>query len=249
MRRREWWAVVLVTAVAAAGCGGGGEGGGADREAATRSSDRAATPSSAATTTTGSGDGLPDRDAVRGALLTPADLPAGWSAGGPGPTGDDGSAPGLDEWLCPAAEGELPARFEEVVLADRVEFSKSEMGPVILQGAAATTDAVALFEQAAGALGACVGTEWEQTNPDNTVTTFRLRGIEIDDHGDDQFAYRLETTGDGARTRSDVVVVRDGDVLTMFVGLGSTSAFGGELLDPAELAEVVDTGVAKLAAL
>lgn len=46
-----------------------------------------------------------------------------------------------------------------------------------------------------------------------------------------------------------MVVVRDGDVLTMFVGLGSTSAFGVELLDPAELAEVVDTGVAKLAVL
>jgi hypothetical protein len=194
---------------------------------------------SSTTTTTAEAEELTEAD-MAALLLETADLPPGWAASDATSDSDDGPSDaacpegqGIDDVEGPEAEG---------------EFSKGQLGPFALQSVIAPDDAEQGMTQTVEALDVCIGATWDVTDDDGSITTFTMSELSAPQVGDDSAGYRIVgERADGTFTM-DIVVVRVGDVLTMFGGLSIITTLGSFPLDSAEFAELVDTGVAKIAA-
>lgn len=189
-------------------------------------------------TTTTEVEQLTDAD-LAAMLLDTADLPPGWAASDvPSDDGDDSG-----DIACPAGQGIDDVEGPEA----EAEFSKGQLGPFALQSVIAPDDAEEGMATTVESLDLCIGSTWDVPDEDGSVTTLTMSELSAPQVGDESAGYRLVgERGDGTFTM-DVVVVRVGDVLTMFGGLSVITTLGSFPLDSAEFAELVDLGVAKIA--
>lgn len=241
----RWAAAGLVALLALAGCGSSSGKDAAGSGSRPRTS--SGKPSEAPTTSTASTDAIPTPERLRAALLVVSDMPAGWAAGlGSMDESSDAQSSPTDDFVCPASKDKFPPEFTSDGDLS-APFNKGQFGPFVIEAVAAFKDAERIFSQTKGVLSSCAGTRWEQTDKDGAKTTFDLAEMSMPAHGDEQFAYRLSGTGEGAMMSIDLVFVREGKVVALVAGIGITSIFGGGQLDADEFTKVLDLGLGKLA--
>lgn len=211
---------------------------------ATAGADSSSTTTSTAdekpsSTTTTEAEELTEAD-MAALLLDTADLPPGWAAEVSSPDDDDDSG----DIACPAGQGIDEVEGPEA----EAEFSKGQTGPFALQSVIAPDDAELGMTQTVESLDLCIGSTWEVPDEDGSITTLTMSALSAPQVGDESAGYRIVgERADGTFTL-DVVVVRVGDVLSMFGGVSMITTLGAFPLDSAEFAELVDAGVAKIAA-
>jgi uncharacterized protein YceK len=209
---------------------------GADSSSTTTTSAADEKPSS---TTTTEAEQLTEAD-LAALLLDTADLPPGWAAEDSSPDDDDDSG----DIACPAGQGIDEVEGPEA----EAEFSKGQLGPFALQSVIAPDDAELGMVQTVESLDLCIGSTWDVPDEDGSITTLTMSALSAPQVGDESAGYRLIGQRADGNFTMDVVVVRVGDVLTMFGGLSLITELGSFPLDSAEFAELVDAGVAKIAA-
>lgn len=191
---------------------------------------------------------------IDAALLTQADMPAGWTQ----------DAPGADAQTPLSDEGEDLAVYEPAVCKDLLNSlgDTAAVDPVAEGEVSFSTADYAVFAQSiqtwdktfdqgkldelVASMSACSNVV--QTDPDGTVTTSTISALEMPNYGDRTFAARIaastpiEGLGDLTFT-IDFVTVATGTTSVSFV------AGGFEPVDPAALQALITTAMAKVAAV
>jgi ABC-type transport system substrate-binding protein len=241
-------AAVVLLVVGAAGCGSSSKSSSGDVSEA----------QAEATTTTKAPPSMAD---VSGALLTLNDLPAGYS-----PIADAGSNSSDDSLICQGAQsgvlkdvsgtsGAKTAKMRTVSSSDSsdptVQFSQSQLGPLVMETLGVVDDPKAEFDASVVELDSCMSKSWTQTNSDGMTMTFSLAPESFPKHGDDQAAYKLTGQASGIQfeIEGDLVLIRENGVLMAVGGIGTMSVLGAHQLDVQQFSAIVDTAVAKVAAL
>ena len=120
----------------------------------------------------------------------------------------------------PSPTGGLASEYAEV------QFTRGQLGPFIYQGVARTDEASAqrVMDDARALPEPC---DWEETDRDGEVTSWRMRAMSFPAIGDDSVAYRMSATASITAVEVDVVLIRRGDITTALVhiaaGLGSAN--------------------------
>jgi ABC-type transport system substrate-binding protein len=243
-------AAVVLLVVGAAGCG--------FSSTSTSSSGDVAEAQAEATTTTKAPPSMAD---LSTALLTLNDLPAGFS-----PIADTGGNSSDDSIVCQGARsgvfkdvsgtaGAKTGKMRTVSSSGSsdptVEFSQSQLGPFVMESLGVVDDPKAEFDAGVEALDSCMSKPWTQTNSDGMTMTFSLAPVSFPKHGDDQAAYKLTAQASGVQIEIEgvIVLIRENGVLMVVGGFGTVSVLGDHLLDVQQFSAIVDTAVAKVAAL
>jgi hypothetical protein len=231
--------VLLVATVLLLGACSKKESGTTTSAAADSTTTTASADDEGSSTTTTEPEELTDAD-MAALLLETADLPPGWAASDASSDSDDGPS----DATCPEGQD-----LEDVEgpQADG-EFSKGQLGPFALQSVIAPDDAEEGMTQTVEAFDVCIGATWDVPDDDGTITTFTMSELSVPQVGDESAGYRIAGERADGDFTMDIVLVRVGDVLTMFGGLSLITELGSFPLDSAEFAELVDAGVAKIAA-
>lgn len=196
MRRMHGTVLAVAAALVLAGCGDGD----GDRQAAP------ATDSSAAPVTTAR---------LKSALLTAADLPAGYTrepSTSPGPENTSKS----DNPACAKAFEGFEKDGEQAPEAS-AEFTAGDTGPFLLQSVTwldgdAAKQGVAAFRTA---LAKCDA--WTETGTDGAKTMFTLAPMPFARLGDDTHAMRMTIRTPGPALAANFLIVRVGHSLCMLV--------------------------------
>jgi hypothetical protein len=196
------------------------------------------------------------------ALLTISDMPTGWSEG----TGDttrstesssNGESNSFKDVLCPESAAALPDSFKDLGEADSsatssawVEFSKSSMGPFLMQGAVSGSgSADKRFDTIKSALEGCKGKTWDDTDKEGVKTTYSLAPVSAPKLGDRSFAYRITGDASMGELTFDLIMGQKGDVLITLISVSLISPFGRESISADEMNQIVDTANRKLSEL
>ena len=225
-------AVTLAVIALVAGCGSSG----------TKDATGAATTVITEETTTTTKKPALNQAKVNTALLTLADLPAGYS-----PRSTDSASSTDDSMFCPDATTALPTAF--VTMRDKegsVGFEQSQLGPILLEILVAGSDAKSAFTNASKALDSCTASSWTKADAKGAVTTYSIAPVSFPKHGDEQAAFRLTATAVGVELDGYVIVMRIGDVLALMMGVGTTSIVGSHPMPVDQFTTIVDTAVKKV---
>lgn len=193
------------------------------------------------------------------ALLTISDMPTGWSE----ETGEtttstesssDGGSSSFKRVLCPESAAALPDSFKDLGKADSsatssawVEFSKSSMGPFLMQGAVSGSgSADKRFDTIKSALEGCKGKTWDDTDKEGVKTTYSLAPASAPKLGDRSFAYRITGDASMGELTFDLIMGQKGDVLITLISVSLISPFGRESISADEMNQIVDTANRKL---
>lgn len=188
-----------------------------------------------------------DQAGLDAALLTAADLPAGFAAL-PDPVSDLGLPPASEDTE-PDRSSTDPQRCADVLaeIADQAEgtsaravarFSGPDFTSIDTDAAVYPDGAGAAFTAVQETLAGCA--RYSGTDADGYSVQYRLGGLDQPTAGDASVAVRLETTSEGFTMTSDAVIAVVGSALVQVV------ATGQEPVDPAVLTQLTRTAVDKL---
>jgi hypothetical protein len=186
MHRLQSFVAAAMLSIAVAACGSS-----ADEPGVSRRGDPAGrtTSSTAAPTTTTTEPPAPvlEGSQLQAAMLTVADLPAGWGAP-PEDMDEDGTD---DDTLCDQATKAFPDTAPD----HEVSFSTGGYIPLLVQAATSLPEDQnnEAFAKSRVAFAGCVGKSWDQVDGD-TTTHFTASDVSFPKLGDESFAYRLNGT-------------------------------------------------------
>lgn len=209
---RKCGVAVLAGVLALAGCGGG--------------SDKAKTIE--ATTTTGAVTSTTEKRApadIASALLTVGDFPTGWSEA---PPDEDEEDDGSD---C-ASDFDMDEQVPPKAKAER-NFQESDMGPFVFHAVASyesTGQAKEVLRLFGDFLKKCQ--TFESTDEDGTKTTGTMSALSFPKLGDDTYALRMTfKQEEGFSGSGDVIVIREGDAVTLLFNFGIAGSADTELTE------------------
>ena len=192
------------------------------------------------------------QDQINAALLTQADMPAGWTqdTSTDAPAEEDSAAPAEDETYAPPeckaiVEDLSSGESEKTPVAEgKVSFGTAEFQFLAENIQTWESDLnQAALESLTAALSACPS--YTTTAADGTVSQYTISALDMPNYGDRTLAVRLAIVGDAGMLGTlsftlDVVVVASGNVSVSLVAGGFTP------VDPAVLQQITSTAMAKV---
>jgi hypothetical protein len=239
--RRLVVAALVPLAVGVSACSGGGD--------AAPTTGAMTTTTIATTTTTVA---VPSVDELRASLLTPEDLPPGWTVESAAPERGQSGGPApvdADDFLCASAtKAFAPPQSERGSI--KVHLTQGEGGPFLLQVLAANRGADQAYAAIKAALVSCVGQQWTADGDDEPIE-MTMAEVPAPQAGTTAVAVRI--TGK-ARTLPltmliDYVLVQRSTVVGLYMTVNvQSSVIRAKQLSADDVAAIVATGDQKVAA-
>jgi hypothetical protein len=130
-----------------------------------------------------------------------------------------------------------------------VQFAGGQAGPFLFEQLVSYSDdgAQRAYNAAKELFASC--TAWDAVEDDGTTTSYTTSALSFPQIGDETLALRLSGDADVASVVLDIVIVRQGDIICIVAGAGSTSILGVTSVEPADLEATARAAVAKVADL